>query len=176
LAVGDEITGTLHLDPQTPPSFSSPYEVDYPDAGTLTINLPEGQRIEPVRFVYSLVGDFWEAQGPIGPPGQDYMTVVNPGTNGSILPPLSGATAISVSVIQYILDPTQPIIWANGAGAQDTGSLIQTGASDYAFDATVTNTFLQIAAPLPGALPLFATGIGALGLLGWRRKRKAQAI
>jgi hypothetical protein len=29
------------------------------------------------------------------------------------------------------------------------------------------------ATPLPGALPLFATGLGALGLLGWRRKRKA---
>ena len=30
--------------------------------------------------------------------------------------------------------------------------------------------------PLPAALPLFATGIGALGLLGWRRKRKVTAI
>jgi hypothetical protein len=29
--------------------------------------------------------------------------------------------------------------------------------------------------PLPGALPLFATGLGAMGLLGWRRKRKASA-
>jgi hypothetical protein len=29
--------------------------------------------------------------------------------------------------------------------------------------------------PLPGALPLFATGLGALGLLSWRRKRKAAA-
>ena len=29
--------------------------------------------------------------------------------------------------------------------------------------------------PLPAAFPLFATGLGALGLLGWRRKRKAQA-
>jgi hypothetical protein len=26
--------------------------------------------------------------------------------------------------------------------------------------------------PLPAAFPLFATGLGALGLLGWRRKRK----
>ncbi len=26
--------------------------------------------------------------------------------------------------------------------------------------------------PIPGALPLFASGLGALGLLGWRRKRK----
>ena len=35
-------------------------------------------------------------------------------------------------------------------------------------DATVT--------PLPGALSLFATGLGGLGLLGWRRKKKAQAV
>jgi hypothetical protein len=30
-----------------------------------------------------------------------------------------------------------------------------------------------VATPLPGALPLFVTGLGALGLLGWRRKKKA---
>jgi hypothetical protein len=29
--------------------------------------------------------------------------------------------------------------------------------------------------PLPAAFPLFATGLAGLGLLGWRRKRKAQA-
>ena len=27
--------------------------------------------------------------------------------------------------------------------------------------------------PLPATLPLFAAGLGAMGLLGWRRKRKA---
>jgi len=31
----------------------------------------------------------------------------------------------------------------------------------------------DFATPLPAALPLFASGLGALGLLGWRRKRKA---
>lgn len=30
--------------------------------------------------------------------------------------------------------------------------------------------------PLPAALPLFASGLGALGLFGWRRKRKAPAV
>jgi len=34
---------------------------------------------------------------------------------------------------------------------------------------------LEIGTPLPAALPLFATGLGGLGLLGWRRKRKADA-
>ena len=31
------------------------------------------------------------------------------------------------------------------------------------------------ATPLPAALPLFATGLGGLGLLGWRRKRRNAA-
>jgi len=30
--------------------------------------------------------------------------------------------------------------------------------------------------PLPAALPLFASGLGALGLTVWRRKKKAAAL
>ena len=37
------------------------------------------------------------------------------------------------------------------------------------------NAFIN-AVPLPAALPLFASGIGAMGLLGWRRKKKAAAL
>jgi hypothetical protein len=41
---------------------------------------------------------------------------------------------------------------------------------------TVTVQFRsEVETPLPAALPLFATGLGALGLLGWRRKRKQAA-
>jgi hypothetical protein len=39
-------------------------------------------------------------------------------------------------------------------------------ARDFAF------TLEVCAVPLPAALPRFGTGLGALGLLGWRRKRK----
>src|SRR6516225_1177384 len=47
----------------------------------------------------------------------------------------------------------------------------------FSTDAVLTYDFVSdsVATPLPTALPLFATGVGALGLLGWRRRRKAQA-
>src|SRR5262245_35694085 len=34
----------------------------------------------------------------------------------------------------------------------------------------------ELVTPLPAALPLFAGGLGALGLLGWRRKKQAAAL
>ena len=43
-------------------------------------------------------------------------------------------------------------------------------------DAKVIATAPPVVTPLPAALPLFATGLGALGLLGWRRRRKGAAI
>ena len=36
-------------------------------------------------------------------------------------------------------------------------------------------TLNGVETPLPATLPLFASGLGVLGLLGWRRKRKAAA-
>lgn len=46
--------------------------------------------------------------------------------------------------------------------------------SDFFF---LTAESIQIAeTPLPSAVALFATGLGMLGLLGWRRKRNAQAV
>lgn len=43
-------------------------------------------------------------------------------------------------------------------------------------DPFVTVTFSLTPTPLPAALPLFATGLGAMGLFGWRRKRRARAV
>ncbi|HEY6021470.1 MAG TPA: hypothetical protein VIY48_16680, partial [Candidatus Paceibacterota bacterium] len=55
------------------------------------------------------------------------------------------------------------------------GNIISDLVVDSALGAqySVVNGFAADGAtPLPGTLPLFATGLGALGLLGWRRKRK----
>ena len=59
---------------------------------------------------------------------------------------------------------------------QDLGTMTFVDASGAPIDALqyqfVSN---ELATPLPAALPLFATGLGGLGLLGWRKKRKAAA-
>jgi hypothetical protein len=40
---------------------------------------------------------------------------------------------------------------------------------------TITNLGDVVATPLPAALPLFAGGLGVIGLLARRKKRKAPA-
>ena len=47
---------------------------------------------------------------------------------------------------------------------------------NYTYNESFGATVTSLATPLPAALPLFATGLGALGLLGWRRKKKAAAL
>jgi hypothetical protein len=61
------------------------------------------------------------------------------------------------------------ILFGIGVSSTTAGGQIITADYDN-LDITINQT------PLPAALPLFATGIGGLGLLGWRRKRKAQAV
>jgi hypothetical protein len=47
---------------------------------------------------------------------------------------------------------------------------------DYLDETFVVTNVATNVTPLPAALPLFATGLGGLILLGWRRKRKAASI
>jgi hypothetical protein len=59
-----------------------------------------------------------------------------------------------------------------GAGANEVvglpGDTIVYFTADFP---TITLVSSVTTTPLPAALPLFATGLGGLGLLGWRRKR-----
>jgi hypothetical protein len=89
---------------------------------------------------------------------------------GSVIDTLAGpASFTGANVGCYVADTCQgqyaSLVTFTASVAGSIGSVVLADTGEAAFEfGTVT--------PLPAALPLFATGLGALGLLGWRRKRK----
>jgi hypothetical protein len=69
------------------------------------------------------------------------------------------------------MGPCSPTAFLQNDAINSDFSGFFVGTNDPVTFTPVTNT-----TPLPAALPLFASGLGALGLLGWRRKRKASAL
>jgi hypothetical protein len=100
--------------------------------------------------------------------GPDYLTVsASPSLDVltlTFLPDL--ATTPLGTLITVVTDPPTPSLIFIG------DSSLNQVAVDLFTDGYIVGTS---AAPLPAALPLFATGLGAMGLLARRRKRKSVA-
>ncbi|HEX3342143.1 MAG TPA: hypothetical protein VHT68_23570 [Pseudolabrys sp.] len=97
---------------------------------------------------------------PSDPPAGHIYTL----TVAQTVPPNNDAAGI---LILDLFTQTWQIHGLNNSTIDD-GKLIVTGPS-------LGTAAAPGATPLPAALPLFATGLGALGFLGWRRKRRALA-
>jgi len=100
-----------------------------------------------------------EGGGDISPPF--FFTTPGTMTYGLIAPPillsaLAAFTGSGNAIVDLKLATTDP------ADTFQSSGLAGTVMYDY-----------YAATPLPAALPLFAGGLGGLGLLGWRRKRKS---
>jgi len=106
--------------------------------------------------------------GGVGAAGIADETLNNPSGNAIF------NTTSSVFHTYYLDVPIGPI---TGAVAYINAFAIPTTLGDLRITSILdrTSTFTVAETPLPAALPLFATGLGALGLLGWRRKRKQAA-
>jgi len=159
--------GILQLNGFTPTTFAGP-------GGATEFGLilgyqfftPAGQFAD-ILWTYNVHGNlltdaFMSLTGGVN--GNGIILLDETLSNGIVLH-LNGAGTASA-----VFDPT-----ANLFAQKDHQQIGGTGTS-FASSSAITNAFSLNQVPLPGALPLFITGLGAMGLLGWRRKRKAQAF
>lgn len=91
----------------------------------------------------------------------DGIGLYNPGL---ITPVLAGAPTEAVGT-------GSPTAY-NGLNGLWTLIYVEANGMPAVLDFEVTSGNDTANSPLPAALPLFATGLGVLGLFGWRRKRK----
>jgi hypothetical protein len=138
-------------------SFFSPLSFSFSDGvGTIT-NLDVGlvifQRVTTDNSGNISGWDFQVSAGDFTIPGQQTNTIIS-GSNTGDFGELTTCTARS----------------SIGTCTATDG---QFGISPSISSGTWSSALVPT--PLPAALPLFATGLGALGLLGWRRKKKTQA-
>ena len=96
----------------------------------------------------------------------------NLGDNGSWIVPGAGSGAHTVDFSAVNLVGPYFTIVGLSAGSGDGDSGTNRGF-------TISSITVQVPAttvPVPAALPLLVSGLGGLGLMGWRRKRKALPV
>ena len=158
-APADTLTGNFTLTPTTGStggtgSFTVTAPLSITTSGLLTFStsLPEGLFLQSLDF-------------EIG--GQDFsLANANPIINPNVT--LFNGNLVGILYAGQNNDLSFSIL-VGGLGYSFFDNLTPTN------NASGTITASPATVPLPSTLPLFATGLGALGLLGWRRKRKAQA-
>jgi hypothetical protein len=152
--------------------------LDLPLTGTLTIDEELGIISNAALSIQSL-GTWSRLYPQIDPYRIDIAADrYNAGTSsdGTLFGCVGHSAGGCHDILAIFLSDTPLALVAAGGGSIVSGfaSLYDSNFNNII---SVTGTLTQVnQVPLPGALPLFATGLGALGLLGWRRKRKAAAV
>jgi hypothetical protein len=98
------------------------------------------------------------------------------GLQGSRFGTVVSITFTDADGVLHVLSPTNN---TNGGaqffGFADTAAFMSLTISATGTDAWgIDNVSFNVPTPLPAALSLFTGGLGALGLLGWRRKKRAR--
>ena len=157
------------------------YYVEFSTTTGSSLSIPVG--VKSSTSLFSSNGDLagYNAEVEIGIAGTLLFLSGNQSFNSSI----SFTENVPYQVfMQVVLNPSGVDSSGNGttaSGSADphfTPPLFDSAGNAITFEIFdgIGNNSPVGATPIPAALPLFATGIGALGLLGRRRKRKAKAV
>jgi hypothetical protein len=184
----------------TPPSTTYPFTaITYPFSGltlgpaTFTPQLPDGSLFilsndpsNPSSDYYSSpsVQLFLSSQGGDFPAWPDLYVNLSPSTYaiGFDYGSYFNADQITISLNTGVVVPvTLPVSTLNFIGFTSTTPITSVAFADVlAYGGTIDLNDFTIASPvsntpIPAALPLFAGGLGVIGLIAGRKKRKASA-
>jgi hypothetical protein len=143
-----------------PGASAATYTLSLTQPGSGTLVAPDS--VSSLTFSFSPnSGNFTQLLDALSP------TISADLSRGTVLSQVDFTTALSPSLLETFA--FQNVLFADVTimGATEPSENVS-----FRFESETTSTN---ATPLPAGLPLFATGLGALGLLGWRRKRKAGA-
>jgi hypothetical protein len=96
---------------------------------------------------------------------------------GTFTETLTSFSAVRTGTDSITLDLSGTLVGPGGISEAVLAILSanQSGGANKAISWALTDNSVD-PAPIPATLPLFATGLGALALLGWRRKRSARSV
>jgi hypothetical protein len=146
-----------------------------------------GQFAGGVLTLYSGNGALTSFQLGVGGTTRDFNYAVDYTTPGSFTPSFTVTGQFTQQHDQYVhlYDYAQTKLAPCGkcrGGFNFTTQLISvfgwktfSDSENFAFSGNLSFTVDPVATPLPGALPLYATGLGLIALLTWRRRRRAPA-
>jgi len=145
-------TGTVLDGVQGAPYTGAQLNAVAPLGFNVAIDVNTAQNGETLQLfqviVNGVVRDSFTGPAPIG----------NPTNNGNGFADFTLNTVAPFAATDQVLFHA---VWNNASDGGESFFIVPAGVS-------------QI--PIPGALPLFATGLGGLGLLTWRRKKKAASL
>lgn len=167
--VGSSVTGTLYY-PDLLTVYIPSGGVPATKAATVSgaVEFPAGYLIGDTLFTIDITSNQLIYQ-----PNQDVSPYGNPaGTafNGFVFSFVGAPTILGVGINALSNFNPVSLSFTSNSVTFDLKGLFVNPQSKLVIDLTLAD---QTAVPLPAALPLFAVGLGALGFMGWRKRRKA---
>jgi hypothetical protein len=172
------------LGPGDPGVPSDAFQISFDAGGNGNVAACISQPGAPCTYTGATTGTAVTNVGGLGGNGFDFT--LPQAVGGGIVDVLSGGVEVAAldfgplgqtgTDLFYISSGASAYTSTLKVTANASGAFVFKAGPGYPSGNTYDGSLVATVTPIPAALPLFATGLSALVLLGWRRKRTARSI